>query len=122
MPPNTVRLNEKLASFTDQWSPKIVAEMGGFHFKLAKLEGDFVWHQHDDTDEAFMVISGELRIDFRDGQRVLKQGDMLIVPSGVEHKPFAEEECEVMIFVRAGTVNTGSAEGDERTADPYDTI
>ncbi len=122
MHPKTIRLAEKFASFTDQWAPKVVAEMGGYHFKLAKLEGDFVWHKHDDTDEAFLVISGILRIDFRDGQQTLRPGDLLVVPSGVEHKPCADEECEVMIFVRAGTVNTGSAEGDARTADPFDTI
>lgn len=122
MLPKTIPLAEKFAAFSDQWSPKVIAEMDGFHFKLAKLEGDFVWHHHDETDEAFLVVHGTLRIDFRDGQQTLKPGEMLVVPKGVEHKPFAEEECHVMIFVRAGTVNTGNVEGDVRTADPFDAI
>ena len=96
--------------------------MDGFHFKLAKLEGDFVWHSHAETDEAFIVIQGQLRIDFRDGAATLKEGEMLIVPKGVEHKPFAAAECQVMLLVRAGTVNTGSASESELTADPADRI
>ena len=113
-----IRLVEKLSLITEQWSPKIVAEMDGFHFKLAKLEGDFVWHSHPDTDEAFLIIAGQLRIDFRDGAVTLREGEMLVVPKGVEHKPFAESECHVMVLVREGTVNTGNATANELTADP----
>ena len=118
MPPTPVNLEEKLSRFADLWSPKIVAESDDFHFKLAKLKGDFVWHKHDETDEVFLVVVGELRIDFRDGAVVLEAGEMLVVPRGVEHKPYAEEECSVLLFSRKGTVNTGDAPADGRTADP----
>ena len=118
MTPEVITLSDKLASFSDQWSPKIVGEMDGFHFKLAKLEGTFVWHSHPETDEAFFILHGQLRIDFRDGSATLNEGDMLIVPKGVEHKPHADSECHVMIFVREGTVNTGDADENDFTADP----
>ena len=118
MTPIPINLSHKLSQFDDQWSPKIVAEMDGFQFKLAKLEGDFVWHSHSGTDEAFFILEGQLRIDFRDGSVTLNQGEMLIVPKGVEHKPFAESECHVMVLVREGTVNTGDAPANLRTADP----
>ena len=118
MVPPLIDLKEKLSRFSDQWSPKIIAEMDGFQFKLAKLQGDFVWHRHADTDEAFLVLEGQLRIDFRDGEATLSPGEMLIVPRGVEHKPFSHEECHVMLLVREGTVNTGDATESELTADP----
>ena len=116
--PTPINLSDKLNQFSEQWSPKTIAEMDGFHFKLAKLAGDFVWHSHPDTDEAFFIVKGQLRIDFRDGSVVLNTGEMLIVPKGVEHKPFADSECHVMILVREGTVNTGDAPASDRTADP----
>ncbi len=118
MPPTAINLSDKLSLFSEQWSPKIMAEMDGFQFKLVKLEGNFVWHSHPDTDEAFLILDGQLRIDFRDGAVTLNQGEMLIVPKGVEHKPFAESECHVMVLVREGTVNTGDAPANELTADP----
>lgn len=118
MVPNSINLADKLSQFDETWSPKIIAEMDGFHFKLAKLKGDFVWHRHPETDEAFFVVKGKLRIDFRDGNVTLNEGEMLIVPSGVEHKPFAESECHVMVLVREGTVNTGDAPSNELTQDP----
>ena len=118
MIPTPINLSDKLSLFTDRWSPKIIAEMEGFHFKLAKLKGDFVWHSHPDTDEAFFILDGKLRIDFRDGEVTLNRGEMLIVPKGIEHKPFAESECQVMVLVRAGTVNTGDAADHELTVDP----
>jgi mannose-6-phosphate isomerase-like protein (cupin superfamily) len=116
MTPTPINLSDKLSLFADQWSPKIIAEMDGFQFKLAKLEGDFVWHSHPETDEAFFILAGQLRIDFRDGAVTLTQGEMLVVPKGVEHKPYAESECHVMVFVREGTVNTGDAPENELTA------
>ena len=116
MPPKPINLSDKLRRFSDQWSPKIIAGFDGFQFKLAKLQGEFVWHSHPDSDEAFLVLDGELQIDFRDGSETLGPGEMLIVPQGVEHKPKAESECSVMILVRAGTVNTGDAPESDRTA------
>ena len=112
-----INLADKLSRFSEQWSPKIIAEMDGFQFKLAKLEGDFVWHSHPDTDEAFFVLDGQLRIDFRDGSVTLCAGELLIVPKGVEHKPFAQSECQVLLFVRGGTLNTGDAPPSRLTAD-----
>lgn len=110
-----INFQEKLSQFTDQWSPKIIARMNNYHFKLVKLQGDFVWHAHDDTDEVFIVLDGEMSIEFREGKVDLKAGEMLVVPKKAEHKPIAEKECKIMLVEPAGTVNTGNA-GGERTA------
>ena len=118
MTPVPINLADKLNQFDEHWSPKTVAEMDGFQFRLAKLHGDFVWHRHEDSDEAFFVIRGRLRIDFRDGSATLGEGEMLVVPKGVEHKPFAASECQVMVLVREGTVNTGDGPTNAMTADP----
>jgi len=107
---NTINIKEKFNKFSEQWSPKIIAQMNDHHIKLARIEGDFVWHSHKDTDEVFFVIEGELRIDFRDGSVTLHEGEMFVVPKGVEHKPFAENECKIMLLERAGTVSTGDAD------------
>jgi mannose-6-phosphate isomerase-like protein (cupin superfamily) len=109
---SAINFKEKLAKFSEHWSPKIIAQMNDYHFKLVKFQGDFVWHSHHDTDEAFIVLDGEMSIDFRDCKIDLKAGEMLVVPNGVEHKPFAKEECKIMLVERAGTVNTGKTEGD----------
>lgn len=116
-----INLKEKLAQIAEQWSPKIVAQLNDYHFKLAKLQGDFVWHSHPETDEAFLVLAGEMAIDFRDGTAKLSTGELLVVPKGVEHKPRAEEECHVLLVEPAGTPNTGDA-GGERTVENPDWI
>lgn len=110
-----VNLGQKFGLFKEQWEPKVIAEMNDYQFKIARLEGDFVWHDHQDTDEAFIVIDGCLRIDFRDGSVELNAGEMFVVPKGVEHKPFAEKEVMVMLIEPRGVLNTGH-EGGERTA------
>ncbi len=110
-----INLKEKLSTFSDHWSPKIIAQMNDYHFKLVKFQGDFVWHSHDDTDEAFIVLDGEMSIEFGEGSVNLKAGHMFVVPKGVEHKPFAEKECKTMLIEPAGTVNTGDT-GGEMTA------
>lgn len=110
-----INLREKLDRFTEQWSPRIVARMNDYHLKLAKIEGDFVWHSHPETDEVFIVIDGEMSIEFRDGRVELKAGEMFVVPRGVEHRPHAPSECSIMLVEPAGTVNTGDSRG-ERTA------
>lgn len=112
-----INLEEKLAKFTDHWSPKIVAQMNDYHFKLVKVQGDFVWHSHVDTDELFFILEGELVIEFRDGPVTLKQGEMLVIPKGIEHKPYAQEECHLMLIEPAGTINTGDAGGELTTVD-----
>ena len=108
----TINFKEKLDKFTEHWSPKIIAQMNNYHFKLVKLHGDFVWHSHENTDETFIVLHGEMQIDFRDGKVSLEAGEMFVVPKGVEHKPFAEKECQVMLVEPVGTINTGTAGGD----------
>jgi mannose-6-phosphate isomerase-like protein (cupin superfamily) len=104
-----------LAQFSEHWSPRIVAQMNDYHFKLAKLQGEFVWHRHAETDEVFIVLEGELTIEFCDGVATLRPGEMVVVPRGVEHRPHAEQECKVLLVEPAGTVNTGDA-GGEMTA------
>jgi mannose-6-phosphate isomerase-like protein (cupin superfamily) len=106
---------EKFAKFSDVYSPKVIAELNDYQFKLARIEGEFVWHSHEDTDEAFIVIDGELVIDFRDGAVKLGPGEMYVVPRGKEHKPHASQQCRVMLIEPRGVVNTGEA-GGERTA------
>ena len=107
-----VNLREKFSSFSDQWAPKVIAEMNDYQFKLVKIEGEFVWHQHDDTDEAFIVIDGSMKIEFEDGSVELDEGEMYVVPRGVRHKPCADYECKVMLVEPRGVVNTGEADSD----------
>ena len=107
-----INLAQKLTKFSDHWSPKIVAQMNAYHFKLAKFQGEFVWHSNADTDEVFIVTDGRMSIDFRDENVELKAGEMFVMPKGVEHKPVAEQECHVMLGEPAGTVNTGDTGGD----------
>ena len=118
---NVINLKEKLKQIDEQWSPRIIAQLNEYHFKLAKIEGEFVWHSHPETDEAFLVLSGEMRILFRDGEAVLKAGDLYVVRRNVEHKPAAEFECAILLVEPAGTVNTGDAGGD-RTSTPNEWI
>lgn len=111
-----VSLAEKLRLIDKHWEPKVVAEINDYQFKLVKVAGDFVWHDHKDTDEAFLVIDGELRIDFRDGAVTIGPGELYVVPAGVEHKPFAANETQVLLIEPRGVVNTGTA-GGELTAE-----
>lgn len=113
---SALNLNEKLAQFSEHWSPKIIAQMNDYHFKLAKFQGEFVWHSHADTDEVFIVLDGDMTIEFRDGRVALKAGEMFVVPKGVEHKPVAGSECKVMLVEPSGTINTGDA-GSHLTAE-----
>ena len=106
-----INLQEKFSLFSERWSPKIVAQLNDYQFKLAHVEGAFDWHDHKETDEAFFVVEGELRIDFRDGHVTIKAGELYIVPRGVEHRPVAEKPCKIMLMEPAGTVNTGEAGG-----------
>jgi mannose-6-phosphate isomerase-like protein (cupin superfamily) len=108
---SAINLRDKLALFSEHWSPRVVAEMNDYQFKLAKLQGEFVWHAHADTDEAFIVLDGELAIELRDGEVRLAAGEMYVVPKGVEHRPVAARECCVMLVEPRGVVNTGDAGG-----------
>ncbi|MBC8358648.1 MAG: cupin domain-containing protein [Candidatus Aminicenantes bacterium] len=109
---SVINFKEKFDKFSEHLSPKIIAQMNEYFFKLVKFQGDFIWHKHANTDEAFIVLDGEMCIDFRDNKVDLKTGEMFVVPKGVEHKPFAKNECKIMLVEPAGTVNTGDAGGD----------
>jgi len=108
-----VNLQDKLSMFSERWSPKIIAQMNDYHFKLAKVQGEFVWHDHPETDEVFLVMKGQLDIHLRDGMVTLNEGEMYVVPRGVEHKPVAKDECHILLVEPAGTVNTGDVVSDK---------
>ncbi|MFZ5857251.1 MAG: cupin domain-containing protein [Chloroflexota bacterium] len=115
---NKVNLAEKFSSFTEHWSPRIVGELNGQQVKLAKLLGEFVWHHHDDEDEMFLVVKGELLMRLHEGDITLREGEFLIIPRGVEHQPVANEEVLVLLFEPVGTVNTGNVRNDRTIQDP----
>ncbi len=106
----------KLGLFDDHWRPRVVAEMNDYQFKLVKVEGEFVWHDHAETDETFIVLAGHLRIEFRDGQVEIGAGEMYVVPKGVEHRPVADTEASILLIEPRGIVNTGET-GGKLTAD-----
>ena len=106
-----INIQEKLGKFTEYWSPKVIAQMNNYQFKLVKVKDEFVWHNHLDTDEVFIVIDGKLNIEFRDGIVSLSSGEMFVIPKGKEHKPFANEECTMMVIEPGGVVNTGETGG-----------
>ena len=107
-----VRISEKLALFSDHWKPKIVAELNGQHVKLVKFQGPFVWHSHAEEDELFLVVKGRFRMQFRDREMWIEEGEFVVVPRGVEHRPVADDEVSVMLFEPAGTLNTGNQQGE----------
>ena len=109
---NKVNLAEKFALFSEHWTPKIIAELNDYQIKIVKVVGDFVWHDHSDTDEFFLVIEGTLFIEFEDETMELNTGELYVVPKGVQHRPYALEECKVMLIEPRGVVNTGEAESD----------
>ena len=111
----SINFAEKLSRFDDHWKPRVVAEMNDYQFKIVKILGDFLWHDHPDTDETFIVLDGQLRIDMRDGFVTLSAGEMFVVPKGTEHKPFAEREVKLLLIEPRGVKNTGEAT-NERTA------
>ena len=112
-----INVGRKLEKFKNHWSPKVIAEMNDYQVKLAKISGEFIWHKHDTTDELFFVIKGNMRIIFRTGNVSLSEGDMYIVPKGIEHKPIAEKECHIMLIEPKGILNTGEI-NNELTSNP----
>ncbi len=108
----SINFQDKLSKFSDHWSPKVIAEMNDYQFKLAKLQGEFAWHNHPDTDEVFIVIEGSMVIELEDGKVELSAGEMYVVPKGVMHKPHAENECKIMLVEPRGVVNTGGADSE----------
>lgn len=111
-----VTLLDKFASFTEHFRPKTVARMNDYEFKVVRVLGEFVFHSHPDTDETFLILDGELKIEFRDGAVELRAGDLFVVPKGKEHRPIAAKECKIVLIEPVGTVNTGDAETNELTA------
>lgn len=116
MPYTAINLGDKFEKFSDHWSPRVIAEMNDYQFKLAKIEGEFIWHRHADTDEVFIVLEGTMKIELPDGEVTLSAGEIFVVPKGVEHRPSAERECRIMLVEPRGVVNTGET-GGELTAE-----
>ncbi|MBN2044333.1 MAG: cupin domain-containing protein [Anaerolineales bacterium] len=114
-----INIKQKFTLFDEQWSPKIIAQLNDYHFKIAKIQGEFVWHSHPETDEVFIVIDGEFEMQLRDGNLALGAGEMCVIPGGVEHRPVAERECAILMIEPAGTLNTGDA-GGEHTIEELD--
>ena len=108
-----INFTEKFSKFSEHWSPKIIAQMNDYHFKLVKLQGEFVWHGHKDTDEVFIVLDGEMTIHFQNDDVSVKKGEMIVIPKGEQHKTSAKNECRAMLVETSGTVNTGDAGGDK---------
>ena len=111
MKTKAINFADKLTMFTEHWSPRVIAEMNDYQFKLVKLKGEFVWHDHKDTDEVFLVIKGSMQIGFRDREVSVKEGELFVVPKGVEHITRAQDECHALIIEPRGVVNTGEAGG-----------
>lgn len=114
---NTINLSEKFDSFSDHWSPKIIGELNDFYVKVVKLEGEFVWHHHDDEDEMFLVVKGTLRMKFRDREAVIGEGEFIIVPHGVEHLPVADKEVHLVLLEPKSTLNTGNVTNERTVAE-----
>tara|TARA_Y100001960_G_C14636755_1_gene808666 strand:- start:338 stop:703 length:366 start_codon:yes stop_codon:yes gene_type:complete len=112
MLPEKINFKEKYSKFTKHWSPRIIAEMNDYQFKLAKIKGEFVWHNHKYTDETFIVIEGAMLLKFRDKDIELSAGEMFVVPKGVDHKPYAANECKILVIEPRGVVNTGDKVGE----------
>ena len=118
---SVVNLTEKFGLIKDQWDPKIIAQVNDYQLKIAKIQGEFVWHSHPETDEMFLVVDGEMVIHLRDQDLKLAAGELCVIPKGVEHKPAAVQECQILMIEPAGTRNTGDA-GGERTVQEVDWI
>ena len=113
---NSIDIRSKYKLFSEQWQPKVIAKMNDYQFKIAKIEGEFKWHSHKNTDETFIVIKGEIDIQFRDGFVKVKEGEMFVVPAGVEHKPVSKKESQIMLIEPHGVVNTGDNTSNDLTA------
>jgi mannose-6-phosphate isomerase-like protein (cupin superfamily) len=111
-----VNIKDRFALFDEHWSPKIVGELNGQHVKLVKLLGEFVWHHHDEEDELFLLVKGRFRMEFRDRSVTLEEGEFIVVPRGVEHRPVADEEAHILLFEPASTLNTGNIRGEMSVA------
>jgi mannose-6-phosphate isomerase-like protein (cupin superfamily) len=118
---NKINIKDKLSLFHDYWNPRIVAELNGQHVKLAKLQGEFIWHKHDNEDEMFLVIEGQLKMEFRDKTITINENEFIVVPRGVEHRPIADKEVSIMLFEPSTTINTGDTK-DNLTRENLESI
>ena len=109
-------INNKFELFSEQWQPKVIATMNDYELKIAKIEGEFIWHSHKETDETFIVIKGEIEIEFRDGIVKVKEGEIFVVPAGIEHKPMSKKESQIMLIEPKGIINTGNIDSNNLTA------
>ncbi len=107
-----INLKDKFSKFNEHWSPKAIAELNDYQFKVAKIIGEFIWHKHEETDEVFFVVDGEMKLEFRDGEVNIKSGEMFVVPKNIEHKPSAENECRIILIEPRGVLNTGNIENN----------
>tara|TARA_Y100000766_G_C18871903_1_gene588740 strand:+ start:1106 stop:1465 length:360 start_codon:yes stop_codon:yes gene_type:complete len=107
-----INLKQKLSIFSEHWSPKVISELNDYQIKLVKIQGDFIWHNHSETDELFLVIEGKMKIEFKDRTVELNKGELYVVPKGVEHRPYAENECQIMLIEPRGVINTGENKND----------
>tara|TARA_Y100000385_G_scaffold57818_1_gene55516 strand:+ start:2527 stop:2904 length:378 start_codon:yes stop_codon:yes gene_type:complete len=107
-----INIKSKLKTFSDLWSPKVIAEMNDYQLKLVKIKDDFIWHSHEDTDEVFIVLEGSMHIEFNDETVKLSKGELLVVPKGTKHRPFAHEEAAIMLIEPRGVINTGDTNSD----------
>ncbi len=112
MSKNQINFQEKFTKITEQWTPRVIAEMNNNQFKIARIQGEFIWHKHEETDEVFIIIEGTMQLEFRDGTVLLEEGEMYVVPKGVEHKPVSQNECKILMIEPKGTTNTGNVGGD----------
>jgi len=112
MSKNQINFQEKFTKITEQWTPRVIAQMNDNQFKIARIQGEFVWHKHEETDEVFIIIEGTMNLELRDRTVNLQEGEMYVVPKGVEHKPVAENECKILMIETQGTTNTGNVGGD----------
>lgn len=111
-----INITQKLKKISEFWSPKVIAEMNDYQFKLAKVKNEFVWHKHEDTDETFFIVNGQLTIELKKMEKIiLNKGDMVVIPKGIEHKPIADEECEIMLIEPKKTINTGNVKNEMTT-------
>jgi mannose-6-phosphate isomerase-like protein (cupin superfamily) len=115
---DVINLTQKFSLIDQHWDPKIIAQLNDYHLKIAKIQGEFVWHSHPETDEVFFVVEGSLTIHLRNNDLHLENGELCVIPKGVEHKPAAEKECQILMVEPAGTLNTGDIDGDRTVWDP----
>jgi mannose-6-phosphate isomerase-like protein (cupin superfamily) len=114
---NSINFSQKFKLFSERWQPKVICEMNDYQFKIARIKDEFIWHSHKETDEAFIVLKGKIKIEFRDGEVEIKEGEMFVVPAGTEHRPSSTNESQIMLIEPKGVLNTGEQKSSDLTAE-----